>query len=43
MHKDIPEQPKLQMVVYTPLAQADTAAKLSRLMTGENHGDNMIP
>jgi hypothetical protein len=39
----MPEQPELQMVVYTPLAQEDTAAKLSRLMTGENHCDNMIP
>jgi transcriptional regulator with XRE-family HTH domain len=38
----MPEQPDLQMVVYTPLAQEDTAAKLRRLMTGENHGYNMI-
>ncbi len=28
----MPAQPELQMVVYTPLPQEDTAAKLSRLM-----------
>ncbi len=39
----MPEQPDLHMIVYTPLAQEDTAAKLSRLMTGENHCDNMMP
>jgi transcriptional regulator with XRE-family HTH domain len=29
----MPKQPDLQMVVYTPLAQEDTAAKLKMLMT----------
>lgn len=28
----MPEQPELQMIVYTPLAQEDTAAKLKALM-----------
>ena len=32
----MPEQPDLQMIVYTPLAQEDTAAKLRGLMMGEN-------
>ena len=32
----MPEQPDLQMVVYTPLAEGQTAAKLSRLLT---HGE----
>jgi len=31
----MPEQPDLQMVVYAPLDQADTTAKLSRLMNKE--------
>jgi hypothetical protein len=31
----MPEQPGLQMIVYTPLAQEDTAAKLKMLMTGK--------
>jgi hypothetical protein len=31
----MPEQPDLQMIVYTPLAQEDTAAKLRSLMIGE--------
>lgn len=39
----MPEQPDLQMIVYTPLAQEDTAAKLSVLMTGENQFDKMLP
>jgi transcriptional regulator with XRE-family HTH domain len=32
----MPEQPDLQMAVYTPLAQEDTAAKLRLLIAGEN-------
>ncbi len=39
----MPEQPDLQMIVYTPLAQEDTAAKLRALMIGENQCDKMIP
>jgi hypothetical protein len=39
----MPEQPDLQMIVYTPLAQEDTATKLSVLMTGENQFDMMLP
>jgi transcriptional regulator with XRE-family HTH domain len=38
----MPEQPDLQMVVYTPLPQEDTAAKLRWLMAAEQHSDNMI-
>ncbi len=37
------EQPDLQMIVYTPLAQEDMAAKLRALMIGENQCDKMIP
>lgn len=33
----MPEQPGLHMVVYTPLAQEETAAKLGVLRTGENY------
>jgi hypothetical protein len=36
------EQPDLQMVIYTPLTQEDTAAKLRALMTGENQYDKVI-
>ena len=32
----MPEQPDLQMIVYTPLAQEDTAAKLKMLMAAES-------
>jgi len=39
----MPEQPDLQMIIYTPLAQEDTAAKLRVLMTGENQCDKVIP
>jgi len=28
----MPEQPDLQMIVYTPLAEVDTTAKLKALM-----------
>lgn len=33
----MPEQPDLQMIVYTPLAEVDTTAKLQVLMTEEGH------
>jgi transcriptional regulator with XRE-family HTH domain len=39
----LPEQPDLQMIVYTPLPQEDTAAKLRALMTGEHQLDKMLP
>lgn len=39
----MPEQPDLQMIVYTPLAQEDTAAKLQTLMAGEYLFDKMLP
>jgi hypothetical protein len=39
----MPEQPELQMVVYTPLAKVDTAVKLRVLMTGEKHSNTMGP
>ena len=38
----MPEQTDLQMVVYTPLAEVDTAAKLRKLMTREKYCDHMI-
>jgi hypothetical protein len=38
----MPEQPDLQMIIYTPLAQEDTATKLRALMTGKNQCDTVI-
>jgi hypothetical protein len=38
----MPEQPELQMIVYTPLTGEDTAAKLRALMTQEDQCDKMI-
>ena len=38
----MPEQPDLQMIVYTPLAQEDTAAKLSALMAEADQYQKMI-
>jgi transcriptional regulator with XRE-family HTH domain len=37
----MPEQPELQMIVSTPLAGEDTAAKLRALMTQEDQCDKM--
>jgi transcriptional regulator with XRE-family HTH domain len=37
----MPEQPDLQMIVYTPLAQDDTTAKLRALMTKEGQYEKM--
>lgn len=39
----MPEQPDLQMIVYTPLTQENTPAKLKALMTEEGHYDKMRP
>lgn len=39
----LPEQPDLQMIVYTPLPQEDTAAKLRALMTGEHQFAKLLP
>jgi transcriptional regulator with XRE-family HTH domain len=39
----MPEQPDLQMIVYTPLAEADTTAKLNALMIEESQYDKMRP
>ncbi|HZR43210.1 MAG TPA: helix-turn-helix transcriptional regulator [Ktedonobacteraceae bacterium] len=37
----MPEQPDLQMIVYTPLAEVDTAAKLRVLMAAEDSCDKI--
>ncbi|GHO47507.1 helix-turn-helix transcriptional regulator [Ktedonospora formicarum] len=37
----MPEQPDLQMIVYTPLAEVDTTAKLRALMTEEGYYEKM--
>lgn len=37
----MPEQPDLQMIIYTPLAQVDTAAKLRALMIEEGQHEKM--
>jgi transcriptional regulator with XRE-family HTH domain len=39
----MPEQPELHMVVYTPLDQEETAAKLRRLMAEEKYGNIIEP
>jgi MmyB-like transcription regulator ligand binding domain len=39
----MPEQSGLQMIVYTPLAEADTRAKLNALMIGEDQQDCFMP